>query len=160
MKQKWCASWYLCWKSSTVLVVMLHDVMTCYMTLWLWCLFCIVLQSFTLLDKKSIVAKGIRSVVLMYVWECWLGCIQTYLMNRDFSWSPTDNLVAYWVPGRDSIPAKIIIIELPSRKEICTKSRHEVKEVCIHIVSWCVVRGGGGVVPCCTLQLGAIPYSW
>jgi len=48
---------------------------------------------------------------------------------RDFSWSPTDNLIAYWVPARDSIPAKIIIIEVPSRKEICTKSRHEVKEV-------------------------------
>ena len=36
---------------------------------------------------------------------------------RDFSWSPTDNKMACWVPGRDSIPAKITIIEIPSRKE-------------------------------------------
>ena len=56
------------------------------------------------------------------------------IMNRDFSWSPTDNLVAYWVPGRDPIPAKIIIIELPSRKEVCTKSRQDVKEVCCSYV--------------------------
>ena len=39
------------------------------------------------------------------------------LVFRDFSWSPTDNKIAYWVPGRDSIPAKITIIEIPSRKE-------------------------------------------
>ena len=51
------------------------------------------------------------------------------LVFRDFSWSPTDNKIAYWVPGRDSIPAKITIIEIPSRKEISTKSRHDVSEV-------------------------------
>ena len=55
-----------------------------------------------------------------------------------FSWSPTDNKIAYWVPGRDSIPAKITIIEIPRalltmsvlvQKEISTKSRHDVSEV-------------------------------
>ena len=50
------------------------------------------------------------------------------LVFRDFSWSPTDNKIAWWVPGRDSIPAKITI-EMPSRKEVSTKSRHEVSEV-------------------------------
>ena len=66
---------------------------------------------------------------------------------RDFSWSPTDNKIAYWVPGRDSIPAKITIIEIPSRKEISTKSRHDVSEVG---VSCTILRdgtvGGNGVM--------------
>ena len=67
------------------------------------------------------------------------------LVFRDFSWSPTDNKIAYWVPGRDSIPAKITIIEIPSRKEISTKSRHDVSEVGASCMAQpiLVVVGGG-----------------
>ena len=59
------------------------------------------------------------------------------LYSRDFSWSPTDQKIAYWVPGKDSIPAKITIIEIPSRKEVCTKSRHDVSEVG-HVIVMCM----------------------
>ena len=48
---------------------------------------------------------------------------------RDFSWSPKEYRIVYWVPEMGQIPAKIIIIEIPSRKEISTKSRHLVSDV-------------------------------
>ena len=48
---------------------------------------------------------------------------------RDFMWSPTDNMIAYWVPEQNEIPTKIIIIQVPSKQEVSTKSRHLVSEV-------------------------------
>lgn len=80
-----------------------------------------------------------------------LGCIHlcpcTYLFkvnsllccllfpHRDFSWSPKENRIVYWVPETSHIPAKIIIVEIPSRNEISTKSRHLVSDV----RNWCRV---------------------
>ena len=52
------------------------------------------------------------------------------LKCRDFSWSPTDNTIAYWVPEVDQIPAKVTLIEIPSRKEIRTKNLFLVQDVC------------------------------
>jgi len=62
------------------------------------------------MDKKSLVVKGIR----------------------DFSWSPKEYRIVYWVPEMGQIPAKIIIVEIPSRKEISTKSRHLVSDCKMH----------------------------
>lgn len=50
-----------------------------------------ILQSFGLLDKKSIKIPGIR----------------------DFSWSPTDNVLAYWVPEDKDVPARVTLLEIP-----------------------------------------------
>ncbi|XP_023247226.1 eukaryotic translation initiation factor 3 subunit B isoform X2 [Copidosoma floridanum] len=52
--------------------------------------------SFGLLDKKSIKIPGIR----------------------DFSWSPTDNIIAFWVPEDKDVPARVTLMEIPSRNEI------------------------------------------
>ena len=49
--------------------------------------------------------------------------------HSDFSWSPRDYNLAYWVPEHGQIPAKIIVLEMPSRNELSTKSRHLVSEV-------------------------------
>lgn len=38
-------------------------------------------------------------------------------------------MIAYWVPEQGQIPAKIIVVEIPSRKEVSTKNRHLVSEV-------------------------------
>jgi translation initiation factor 3 subunit B len=62
--------------------------------------------SFGLLDKKSIVVKGIK----------------------DFQWSPSDHLIAYWLPELGEYPSKIIIMRIPNRQEIATKSRHLVSD--------------------------------
>jgi len=51
------------------------------------------------------------------------------LPTSDFLWSPKEYRIFYWVPEMGQIPAKIIIVEIPSRKEISTKSRHLVSDV-------------------------------
>jgi len=43
------------------------------------------------LDKKSITVNGIR----------------------DFSWSPRDNVLAYWVAEDKDVPARVVLLEIP-----------------------------------------------
>ncbi|KAG8039174.1 hypothetical protein G9C98_003481 [Cotesia typhae] len=62
--------------------------------------------SFGLLDKKSIKTPGIR----------------------DFSWSPTDNVLAYWVPEDKDVPARVTLLEIPSRNEIRNKNLFNVAD--------------------------------
>lgn len=63
-------------------------------------IFCIIifllLQSFGLLDKKSIKVPGIK----------------------DFSWSPTDNIIAYWIAEDKDVPAKVTLLSIPNREEV------------------------------------------
>ncbi len=62
--------------------------------------------SFGLLDKKSIKVSGIR----------------------DFAWSPTDNTIAYWVAEEKDTPARVTLLELPSRNEVRVKNLFSVAE--------------------------------
>ena len=62
--------------------------------------------SFGLLDKKSIKIPGIR----------------------DFSWSPTDNVLAYWVPEDKDVPARVTLLEIPNRNEIRNKNLFNVAD--------------------------------
>uniref|UniRef100_A0A3Q0KGE3 Eukaryotic translation initiation factor 3 subunit B n=1 Tax=Schistosoma mansoni TaxID=6183 RepID=A0A3Q0KGE3_SCHMA len=48
---------------------------------------------------------------------------------RDFSWSPSDNILAYWVPESDNTPARVVLMEVPSRQELCTKNLFSVAEI-------------------------------
>ena len=52
--------------------------------------------SFGLLDRKSIKVNGMR----------------------DFSWSPTENILAYWVAKDKDVPARVTLVEIPSRNEV------------------------------------------
>uniref|UniRef100_UPI00358FACB8 eukaryotic translation initiation factor 3 subunit B-like n=1 Tax=Myxine glutinosa TaxID=7769 RepID=UPI00358FACB8 len=60
--------------------------------------------SMGLLEKKSIKIVGVR----------------------DFLWSPADNVIAYWVPEDKNIPARVTIMEVPSRKEIRVRNLFNV----------------------------------
>jgi len=51
--------------------------------------------SMDLLDKKSIKIVGLK----------------------DFAWSPTDHIISYWVPEGNNIPARVTLMEIPSKKE-------------------------------------------
>ena len=62
---------------------------------------------FGLLDKKSVKIQGMK----------------------DFSWSPSQNIIAYWVPEDDNSPARVCLMELPSRKEIRVKNLFNVHDV-------------------------------
>ena len=62
---------------------------------------------FGLLDKKSIKIPGMK----------------------DFTWSPTQNIIAYWVPEDNNAPARVCLMELPSRREIRVKNLFNVHDV-------------------------------
>lgn len=66
--------------------------------------------SMNLLDKKSLRADGIR----------------------DFAWSPKDNIIAYWAPEIENSPARVTLVEVPSRHEIRQKNLFNVTECHIH----------------------------
>lgn len=50
---------------------------------------------------------------------------------QEFSWSPTDNIIAYWVPGKDPVPAKVALIEYPSMKTLTFKNVFNVSKVAL-----------------------------
>ncbi|KAK7582397.1 hypothetical protein V9T40_013842 [Parthenolecanium corni] len=66
--------------------------------------------SFGLLDKKSIQVSGIR----------------------DFMWSPSDNVLAYWVAEDKDVPARVVLLEIPSRQEIRANNLFNVADCKIH----------------------------
>lgn len=66
--------------------------------------------TFGLLDKKSIKNPGIR----------------------DFSWSPTDNILAYWVAEDNNVPASVTLLQIPERNEIRKKNLFNVADCKIH----------------------------
>jgi len=65
---------------------------------------------FGLLDKKSMKIEGLKG----------------------FSWSPKDNIIAYWVAEAKEIPARVVILELPSRKELRVKNLFNVADCKMH----------------------------
>lgn len=62
--------------------------------------------SMELLDRKSIRAEGLRG----------------------FDWCPKDNLIAYWAPERQQQPARVVLVELPSKKEVRRKPLFYVED--------------------------------
>lgn len=58
------------------------------------------LPSMMLLDKKSLKADGVV----------------------DFQWSPVANKLAYWAPEQGNTPARVTIVEIPSRRELRQKN--------------------------------------
>ena len=50
-------------------------------------------------------------------------------VTRQFSWSPSDNIIAYWTPEESSIPARVALMEIPSRQEIRTMNLFSVADV-------------------------------
>jgi len=66
--------------------------------------------SFGLLDKKSIKVEGLKG----------------------FSWSPKDNIIAYWVSEDKDVPARVVLLEIPSRKELRVKNLFNVADCKMH----------------------------
>lgn len=50
----------------------------------------------------------------------------------DFEWSPKDNVLAYWAPEQANAPARVSVIEIPSRKELRQKNLVMVSECRLH----------------------------
>lgn len=66
--------------------------------------------SFGLLDKKSLKLPTIK----------------------DFSWSPTDNIIAYSMPEQKNVPARVVLINIPKRTELCKKNIFGVADCKMH----------------------------
>jgi translation initiation factor 3 subunit B len=48
-------------------------------------------------------------------------------------WSPSDNIISYWVPEKDNIPSSVVLMEIPSRKMV--RERH-FYNVCDIKLTW------------------------
>lgn len=68
---------------------------------------------FGLQDKKSIKIPGFGTA-------------------QDFSWSPSQHMIAYWVPEDGDSPARVCIMEMPIREEIRVKNLFNVHECKMH----------------------------
>jgi len=66
--------------------------------------------SMGLLEKKSLKISGIK----------------------DFSWSPGDNIIAFWVPEDKNTPARVTLMQLPSRLEIRVRNLFNVVDCKLH----------------------------
>lgn len=53
-------------------------------------------------------------------------------IHSDFSWSPGDNILAFWVPEDKDIPARVTLMQLPSRQEIRVRNLFNVVECKLH----------------------------
>jgi len=65
---------------------------------------------FGLLNKKSIKVEGLKG----------------------FSWSPKDSILAYWVAEDKDVPARVVLLEIPSRKELRVKNLFNVADCKMH----------------------------
>jgi len=66
--------------------------------------------SFGLLDKRSIKVDGLKG----------------------FSWSPKDSILAYWVAEDKDVPARVVLLEIPSRNELRVKNLFNVADCMMH----------------------------
>lgn len=44
-----------------------------------------------------------------------------------FQWSPKDNIIAVWTLEKDNNPARVVLVEIPSRRELAARSRTQVE---------------------------------
>lgn len=50
-------------------------------------------------------------------------------MIQNFAWSPTTNNIVYWVPDDGTVPAKVVVAELPKLKELRFKNYYDVATI-------------------------------
>jgi len=67
-------------------------------------------ETMGLLDKKSIKIPGVQ----------------------DYCWSPTDNIISCWLPESGNNPARVMLLSIPSKKEIVSKSLFNVSDFRMH----------------------------
>jgi len=44
-----------------------------------------------------------------------------------FQWSPKDNIISLWTKENDNNPARLVLVDIPSRKELTSRSRTQVE---------------------------------
>eukprot|EP00122_Pirum_gemmata_P016873 Pgem_evm1s15786 len=51
---------------------------------------------------------------------------------KDFSWSPSDNTLAYWMPEHGHSPARVVLVDIPSKQEVRAKNLFNVDHAVLH----------------------------
>jgi len=49
---------------------------------------------------------------------------------KDFEWSPVENSIVYWTPEVGNNPARVAIVDVPSKVTKKTKNLFNVQDVC------------------------------
>ncbi|EUD68298.1 translation initiation factor 3 subunit B [Plasmodium inui San Antonio 1] len=55
-----------------------------------------------------------------------------YSFVKEFDWSPVDNIVSIWIPGSNVTPGTLILVDIPSRKELVSRKIYDVVHASIH----------------------------
>jgi translation initiation factor 3 subunit B len=50
---------------------------------------------------------------------------------QDFCWCPTKSIISYFIPENGSTPAKVALIEIPTKKELRSKNFYGAIDVFI-----------------------------
>lgn len=66
--------------------------------------------------------------------------VYCFVFTRDFAWSPSDDMIAFWVPENKDTPARVTLMEIPSRKEIRVKNLFNVSEVKFSYFIFIIIR--------------------
>lgn len=69
-----------------------------------------VLPEMRLLNKRSLDVPGVQQVM----------------------WSPSENILSYWVPERDDIPARVGLMEIPSKRRLREMHIYSVESINMH----------------------------
>lgn len=51
---------------------------------------------------------------------------------KEFDWSPVDNILAIWIPQTNDTPGTLILVDVPSRKELVSRKIYDVSVASIH----------------------------
>ncbi|EPR58434.1 putative eukaryotic translation initiation factor [Toxoplasma gondii TgCatPRC2] len=49
-----------------------------------------------------------------------------------FEWSPTENIISVWIKGSEDAPGRLLLVEIPSRRELSSKNVYNVKGASMH----------------------------
>ena len=55
-----------------------------------------------------------------------------FFFISEFFWSPNDNMLAFWMPEANEIPARVTILSIPQRREIRVKNLFNVSDIRLH----------------------------
>ncbi|GAW81381.1 Eukaryotic translation initiation factor 3 subunit 9 [Plasmodium gonderi] len=55
-----------------------------------------------------------------------------YTLVKEFDWSPVDNIVSIWIPGTKVAPGTLVLVDIPSRKELVSRKIYDVVHASIH----------------------------
>lgn len=49
-----------------------------------------------------------------------------------FEWSPTENIISVWIKGSEDAPGRLLLVDIPSRRELSSKNVYNVKGASMH----------------------------